>query len=109
MWQIAGYSALSVAIICLIITVLSPVFNSSQEPFSIDANSIAVGHSATFNIVPAIPSDSETKNEEERALEELKRIAVKCKSDGSRPNMTEVRTTLEDLSQKLRTNSESTD
>lgn len=88
MWQIAGYSALTVAVICLIVLSVRPVSQSS----SMSNNSPTIGHS--FEVLNDGDEDGQT-------LEELRRIARSCQSKFPKPPMSEIRKDLEVLAENL--------
>lgn len=88
MWQIAGFGALSVAAVCLVVTALSPVMQTSD----VDGHPNSLDHSTEL---------MNNEDEGDNALEELRRIARSCQSESTRPSMREVRTNLEELSNKM--------
>lgn len=93
MWQIAGFSALSVAIICFIFAILTPIMcHSEMMPTERTINE----HSNDLMM---------NGSEEEQILEELRRIArscqdARCHNGESSPAMREIRKNLEELYRK---------
>lgn len=91
MWQIAGFGALLVATFCLVAAIFSPVMQTSD----INDNSHSLDHTTDL---------MNNGDEDDNALEELRRIARSCQSEHGRPSMRDVRTSLEDLLQKVNNN-----
>lgn len=89
MWQIAGYSALAVAVICLVVTGLKPTLYSGD---------LADPDLASDNADNDV--NSENNDREETLIKELRDIVRRCQSE-NKPPMSEVRENLEKLSQKL--------
>lgn len=88
MWQIAGFGALLVATFCLVAAILSPVMQTSD----INDHTHSLDHTTDL---------MNNGNEDDNALEELRRIARSCQSEHGRPSMHDVRTNLEELSRKV--------
>lgn len=88
MWQLAGFSALIVAIVYLIVTSLMP----EAHPTDIIERNHSGDQESELTNEP---------NESEGALEELRRIARSCQSETNRPSMREVRQQLEELKGRL--------
>lgn len=85
MWQIAGFSALAVSIICLIIAAVKPEESSLSD------------RTASHDLNNGLASDN---NGEGQILEELRRIAKSCQSEDQRPSISQIKADLERLAKK---------